>query len=98
MEKITCEHGESIELCKWSYCNWHMWEKDFVRLHYEPEHEKGQTCWCEPKSIVKDGILHIEHNPNRQELIAFIKENFAPLKKPPKGLDLESPLIGERII
>ncbi len=29
------------------------WIRDFIHLHYEPEHEKGQICWCNPKTMVR---------------------------------------------
>lgn len=52
------------------------WEKDFLKLHYEPEHEKGETCWCEPIKKVKRGVYHIEHQEQRKLLIKFIYERI----------------------
>lgn len=53
--------------------------KEFAKIHYEPEHEKGQTCWCEPKSIVKEGVLHIEHQEQRIILKSFLQEKMSAL-------------------
>lgn len=33
----------------------------FRKLHYEPEHEDGVTCWCGPISTVVEGVHHIDH-------------------------------------
>ena len=49
---------------------------EFMKLHYEPVHEEGQTCWCEPKTIIKMGVPHIEHNEQRILLREFLVENF----------------------
>ena len=48
------------------------WQKEWPSMHYEPEHESGQTCWCKPNSIVRGETLHIEHNEQREVLEAFI--------------------------
>lgn len=53
-----------------------QWEQTFLKMHYEPEHERGQTCWCKPKTMVRNGVPHIEHNEQRKILLKFIKENF----------------------
>ena len=45
--------------------------KEWLKLHYEPEHEAGQTCWCNPKTLVKNGVPHIEHNEQRVILFDF---------------------------
>ena len=36
-----------------------------MEIHYEPEHESGQTCWCEPITMARQGVAHIEHNEQR---------------------------------
>jgi hypothetical protein len=38
---------------------------EFMKLHYEPEHESGVTCWCNPVVNIKEGTPHIEHNEQR---------------------------------
>ena len=53
------------------------WEDRFLRTHYEPEHESGQTCWCEPRTLIKNSITHIEHNEQRVILKDFITETLA---------------------
>lgn len=60
------------------------WQKEFLKIHFEPEHESGITCWCEPKSIVRNQISlrgkhmgsvnHIEHNQQRVILVNFIEK------------------------
>ena len=49
---------------------------DLRDLIYEPEHERGQTCWCEPYTIVKNGTPHIIHNEQRDIITTFVKVNF----------------------
>jgi len=49
------------------------WREQFLKIHYEPEHEKGQTCWCMPKTIVTDGIAEIIHNEQRVVLVSIIE-------------------------
>lgn len=53
---------------------------ELMRLHYEPEHEGGVTCWCEPSSIVKPGaeknMLYITHNEQRDVIRQFVEERF----------------------
>lgn len=38
---------------------------EFLKVHYEPEHEDGITCWCGPESVVHLGKLHINHKEQR---------------------------------
>lgn len=52
-------------------------EKEFLKLHYEPEHESGQTCGCKPVTLVKEGIIHIEHNEQRIILSAFLSSKLS---------------------
>ena len=47
--------------------------KEFRKLIYEPEHENGIVCWCKPKTFVKEGTPHIEHNEQRDVLTDFIE-------------------------
>lgn len=49
------------------------WKHEFLKLHYEPEHEPGGFCWCNPCKVARDGELHIEHNEQRKVLISFIE-------------------------
>ena len=49
------------------------WEEEFLKTHYEPEHERGQTCWCRPVTLVKEGTPHIEHHEQRVILVVLIR-------------------------
>ena len=51
--------------------------KEFLKLHYEPEHGACQTCWCRPVTLVKEGVIHIEHNEQRVVLWDFIKTELS---------------------
>lgn len=58
--------------------------KEISKILYEPEHEKGIVCWCNPKSIVRNQISlrgkhmgsvnHIKHNEQREVISQFIIE------------------------
>jgi len=50
---------------------------ELMKVHYEPEHEKGVTCWCSPKVIVREGIPNIEHNEQRIIIREFLESNFS---------------------
>lgn len=39
--------------------------REFLKVHYEPEHEDGVTCWCGPESKVVRGKLYINHKEQR---------------------------------
>ena len=72
------------------------WRDQFLKIHYEPEHERGQTCWCIPKTIVTDGIAEIIHNEQRVVLVSLIEsilkskqeEIEGELEKMKKEIDL----------
>lgn len=51
-------------------------EEKLLKIHYEPEHESGVTCWCKPKMSVKEGVPHIEHNEQRVVLKAFLRTSL----------------------
>ena len=40
-------------------------QDEFRKIHYEPEHEDGVTCWCGPVSTVVKGVHHIDHREQR---------------------------------
>lgn len=44
---------------------------EFLKVHYEPEHEDGITCWCGPVSRVIGGVHHIDHKEQRVQLRAL---------------------------
>lgn len=41
--------------------------EEFIKLIYEPQHEKGQTCWCQPTTEVDtvNKVATIEHNAQK---------------------------------
>jgi len=51
---------------------------EFMKLHYEPEHEEGQTCWCHPTTTVNalTGKVYIDHKEQRVILRDFLETNF----------------------
>jgi hypothetical protein len=50
----------------------------FMKLHFEPEHEEGQTCWCHPTTTVNalTRKVHIDHHEQRIILRDFLVEHF----------------------
>ena len=38
---------------------------EFLKIHYEPEHEDGVTCWCGPESKIVLGQHYINHKEQR---------------------------------
>ena len=46
-------------------------QDEFRKIHYEPEHEDGVTCWCGPISTVVEGVHHIDHKEQRVLLRAL---------------------------
>lgn len=57
------------------------WPKKLARIHYEPNHEEGVTCWCKPTTAVEDGTTHIVHIPQRQLLMEFVEELLSSEKQ-----------------
>lgn len=53
------------------------WVKDFLRLHYEPEHIEGGVCWCGVTYRSVEGVMHIDHKEQRVILMQFIRELLA---------------------
>lgn len=51
---------------------------ELMKLHYEPEHEEGQTCWCSPITTVQPTTkkAYIDHQEQRVILRQFIEDNF----------------------
>ena len=49
------------------------WKKKFLKIHYEPEHKTGQTCWCIPRIITSNKRIKIIHNEQRVVLVSFIE-------------------------
>lgn len=51
---------------------------EFMKLHYEPEHEEGQTCWCSPITTVEPTTkkAYIDHQEQRVILRQFVEDNF----------------------
>lgn len=48
------------------------------RLHasiHEPEHVET-LCWCKPKFSNINGILHVDHNQQRNVICDFVEQNF----------------------
>lgn len=51
--------------------------KHLRKIIYEPEHERGVTCWCRPKVFRSNvGIMHIVHNEQRELLTRYVQEHF----------------------
>ena len=55
------------------------WQNEFLKIHFEPEHERGQVCWCQPKTIVRNKDkdnreTEIIHNEQREVLVHFIEK------------------------
>src|SRR3990167_836531 len=49
------------------------WEEEFLKIHYEPEHESGPTCWCGPTYFKEDdGLTHLRHKEQRDVIKSFI--------------------------
>ncbi len=48
---------------------------EFRKAVYEPVHLET-TCWCKPKFLNKDGVLHIEHNEQRDILSQILRQNL----------------------
>ena len=57
------------------------WREQFLKTHYEPQHERGQTCWCIPKTIVTGGIAEIIHNEQRVVLVSLIESLIESILK-----------------
>lgn len=53
------------------------WEEEFMRIHYEPEHQEGGVCWC-GTSFKKevDGKVHIYHKEQRDILKSFFSQEL----------------------
>ena len=52
----------------------HPTEVNLIQEIYEPEHERGVTCWCRPKSIVKRAEHHIVHNEERARIPKLVND------------------------
>ena len=51
---------------------------ELMAEHYEPIHEEGQTCWCNPTTTVKPSTkkVYIDHNEQRVLIRRFLEDNF----------------------
>jgi len=48
--------------------------REFLKIHYEPEHTDDILCWCKPESRVHLGQLYVNHREQRVMLRALFVE------------------------
>lgn len=49
------------------------WEDEFLKLHYEPEHQSGGMCWCGVEYHKIPEGMEIKHIEQRDILRDFIR-------------------------
>ena len=65
---------------------------NLMKLHFEPEHEEGVTCWCKPIVTVNhvDKKTYIDHNEQRVVIRDFLNANFVSIEEKISALSLGS--------
>ena len=65
---------------------------NLMKLHFEPEHEEGVTCWCKPTVTVNnvDKKTYIDHKEQRIVIRDFLNENFVSKEEKIAALSLGS--------
>lgn len=48
---------------------------------YEPEHERGVTCWCKPKIIKTDSVYEIIHTEERKRIPDLINKVLSEIEE-----------------